>query len=179
MIPLVGRVVAQRLVRARRVVLRDAVGNQPPELGRGLVLVYPQVLALKASEPPLHDHVVHPAGLPVHALARMMLGEQPLVLGGAEYRPLVAVRDGGLAVLIERAAHALAHARRPHVRRQPPADDVTQVPVDHAGRVHMGPPYGDVGDVDAPYLVGKRHRLALEQVRALDDALGGLKRLGL
>ena len=82
-------------------------------------------------------------------------------------------------MLVEGAAHALAHARRAHVRREPPAHDVAGIPVDDAGQVHVGPPDGRVGDVDAPDLVRERYRLVLQQVGVLRGALGGLGQVGL
>ena len=61
------------------------------------------------------------------------------------------------AVSGERLRDAGADARRAHVVGEPPADDVARVPVDYAGRVHVGPPGRYVGDADAPHLVGEAY----------------------
>ena len=179
MVPLAGGLVPERLVPPRVVVLLHVARDEPPELGGRLVLVGPQALALEAAEPPLHDHVVDPAGLAVHALEHVPGRQQPLVLGRAEDRALVGVDDGGLAVLVEGARDALADARRAHVRGEPPADDVARVPVDHAGGVHVGPPDRDVGDVYAPDLVGEAYGPVLEKAGVPERPLRGLGEVGL
>ena len=49
-------------MRAGVVVLLDVGGDEPSELGGGLVLAYPHALGLEAAEPSLDDDVVDPAG---------------------------------------------------------------------------------------------------------------------
>ena len=61
---------ARRLVRAGGVVLLDVVRDEPAELCRRLVLADPHALTLETAEPLLHNHVVGPAGLAVHALGQ-------------------------------------------------------------------------------------------------------------
>ena len=99
-------------MRPRVVVLLDVRGDEPPELRGRPALAYPHALRLEAAEPPLHDHVVDPAGLSVHALADAVAHEEPLVGGRVENRPLVGVEDRGRAVRGERLLDAGADARR-------------------------------------------------------------------
>ena len=91
-------------------------------------------LVLEAAEPPLHDHVVDPAGLAVHALEHVVGRQQPLVGSGVE--------DGGRPVLREGRLHAGAHAGGAHVVSEPPGDDEAGAPVDRAGQAHMRPRSG-------------------------------------
>ena len=166
-------------MRAGVVVLLDVGGDEPPELGGGLVLAYPHALRLEAAEPPLDDDVVDPAGLAVHALQHAAAREQPLVGGRVENRPLVGVEDRGRPVRGERLLHAGADARRPHVVGEPPGHHEAGMPVDHAGEVHMGPPDRDVGYVYAPDLVGEKDGLVFQQVRVPERLLRGLGEVGL
>ena len=161
-------------MRPRVVVLLDVRGDEPPELRGRPVLAYPHALGLEAAEPSLHDHVVHPPGLAVHALQHVARGEKPLVGGRVEDRPLVGVEDRGRAVRGERLLDAGADARRAHVVGEPPSHDEAGIPADHAGEVHVGPPDRDVGDVYAPDLVGEAYGLVLQQVGVPERPLRGL-----
>ena len=154
------------------VVVAHELGDEAPQLLGRRVLVCPQPLRLQGPEPPLHQHVVPPAGPAVHALRDAVRCEERDVDVRAEDRPLVGVHDGGCAVLGEGPPHAPDDILGPHRVRQPPAHDVAAVPVDHGGEVHVVATYLDVGDVRRPHLVGEEDLLAFEQVGEPLRALG-------
>lgn len=113
---------AEGLVGPLGVVLFHEPVDYVLELRRHLVLRVPQALRLQRPELPLHQHVVFPAGLAVHALHHMSGGKQRDVLLRAEDRPLAAVHDGRRAVGLE-GAHS--RRRRPRTPAQCPTGATT------------------------------------------------------
>lgn len=139
-VPRGGRLVAQRLVRPRRVVLVHEPPDHVLELRRRFVLLVPQALRLQRPEPPLHQHAVPPPGPSVHALRHVAGFQERDVPLRAEDTALVAVHHGRRAVGLEGAPGAGDDLARLHRVREPPRDHVAAVPVDHSGEVHVPPP---------------------------------------
>ena len=161
------------------VVFPDVLVDDSSQFPRCLVFFDLHAFRFERPEPALHDHVVDPASLAVHALKHVAVFQELLVSRRVIHRALVRVRYGRRAVRLDCVAHARHDARRAHVVEEPPPDDVAAKPVDYDDEVHVGPPDWDVGYVGGPDLVGEQDFLALQQVWVLPGALPGLGQVGL
>ena len=147
------------------VVQADILLQRPAQFSGSAVLPRIDFLRLEGAEPTLNHDVVGPAALSVHALADMeFLQKLPVILTG-ELAALVRVQDARYTELFHRLAYRFQNRLGGQGVRQPPPHNLSAVPVDDGGQVHMALVHLDIGNVNGPDLIRELRHVVSEQIR--------------
>ncbi len=113
----------------------------------------------------LHEHVVAPATLAVHADPDAVAAQDLDERGGGQLAALVGVHDVRHAVVGDRLFQRLDGGIRRQTDRQSPRQDSTAGPVEDHGQIHEAAAHRDVGRVHRPDLVRAVDGDAAQQIR--------------
>src|SRR6185437_11610017 len=169
---LIGRGVAEGLVKAPRVVEGEVPGQRLTRLAPRSVGVQVHVLVLYAPPQPLDKDVVDPAALAIHAdrNAGRFQGRGPLLAG--ELRPLVRVENLRWPELRQGLLQRLHAEIRAHRVREPPSEHLAAGNIQDRHQVQKPVRHRQIRQIRGPHLVGPLDRNALQQIRVDGGSAG-------
>ncbi len=114
---------------------------------------------------------------PIHADLDLFALQALQIFGAGEMTALVAIPDFGLGL-----QQGIVHSREYKIHFQGlaerPADDIAGIPVQNRGKIEPAMLEADVGNIDAPDVIGMRCGHVSQQVRVNRVLRGGFTRMG-
>ncbi len=159
-----GRAALQLAVTALEVVEADEVCEVAAGLRAAVPLPQPAAFMFQAPDEALDEDVVLPTAAAGHALLDAAAAQIGPEAARRELRTLVAVEDGGTAIVAAGISQRIQAQIGVSRVRQAEADAQARVQVNDDGCMHQARADLELGQVAGPHLVGRARLLMLQQV---------------
>ena len=159
-----GRHPVKTRVRSTAIVELEVLADRYSRFRDRVVRLEVDLLVLHRFPQPLHEHVVAPGALAIHADADAVVPEQTRERLTRKLAALVGVEDVRCAVALDRFLDRLDAEVGLHRDRDSVGQHPAGVPVDHGREIHEALAHRDIGDIHGPDLVGPGNREMAQQV---------------